>query len=644
MRELASLLCATLAMCALSSPVQASDAARAAFGEAREHFAQGDVRAARIELMNAIKDDPDWIDARVFQAEVLLRLFDGIGAQAELDRAIELGLAPERVRHLYGHALLLQGKLRPAREQLEQGDIPAEAQAYAMRILGKLALQIGDPELATRAFDRSIALDPASSDLWVDIAQFRAGSANQIGAQEAVAEAVRLAPANVRALQYRGELIRSQFGLTAALPWFERGLQIDPNDVALLTEYAATLGDMGRASDMLAVARKIIALDGDNPRAFFMQAVIAARGQKPALARVLMQKTGEALDDVPAAILLRGVIENAEDNHNAAVEEFRRLVAMQPANDKARRLLARSLHLAGDPDEALPVLLPAVEREGAAAYSLWQAARSMERVGRGGDSVAFLHRAARHLVEGATAPDPGTPIDVLAAEARRAPGNARAAIPYIRALIREGRAAEAVGIARAMQEANAGTSDAHALVADAALAAGQYDAALVALKRAAAIRFSEPVMLRTVEALRAQGKTRDAEAVVAQFLTYNPNNIAALRWMAYQYLEAGDWGRAAAILEDLNDRLGPNDALVLAGLAQAYGGMERGKLAVEHGALAYAVQPSSAVVSHLYGRALLQSPGRADDALALIEKAVAIAPANATYRDSLKQALKAAAG
>jgi len=39
-------------------------------------------------------------------------------------------------------------------------------------------------------------------------------------------------------LELRGLLIREQFGLYAALPWFEAGLQAAPNDIGLLGEYA----------------------------------------------------------------------------------------------------------------------------------------------------------------------------------------------------------------------------------------------------------------------------------------------------------------------------------------------------------------------------------------------------------------------
>lgn len=612
--------------------------AREAFANAEQFRARRDMRSARIELMNAIKADPQWIDARVAQAEVLLGLHDGIGAEAEIDRALELGLAPANVRHLYGHALSLQGKAQKARDQLLADDIPSEHQAYAARILGKVALQMGDEQLASQSFNRAIGLDRRNPDLWVDIARFRADSGDQAGATNAVDEAVKLDPDNIRALQYRGELLRFQFGLGAALPWFERALQIDPNDVLLLTEYAATLGDMGRMTEMLTVARKIIALDGRNPRAFFMQAVLSARAGNFDLARRLMQQTEGAIDNVPSVMLVQGIIEHGEGNYNAAVDKFVRLVSIQPDNRQAQNLLARSLYLAGSAGDALDVLKPQVNRTGADPYALWLAGRALEAIDERGQAAAIMNRAAIHDTgrEGAIVEE--VPLGILAAEARRSPDDARAVVPYIRALYNAGDYVTAFAEAKRLQEGNTGASGAHILVADVAVAMGNFDEALDALEQARSIRFSEPVMLRLVEVLRSRGAMQQSGEVLAQYLNYNPSNIAGLRWMAYAHLETESYAVAAHLLENLRKRIGDNDALILAGLTQAYTGLGQTGKAVATGRIAYHVQPSSPIVSHLYGLALMADDRRKQDAISLLEKAVAIMPENPVYRESLRRA------
>ncbi len=612
--------------------------AREAFANAEKFRARRDIRSARIELMNAIKADPEWIDARVAQAEVLLGLRDGIGAEAELDRAVQLGLDPAAVRHLLGHAYAIQGKAPQAREQLLADDIPQQNLGYAARIRGRLALQMGDSELAGQAFNRAMELDEKNPDLWVDIARFRADSGDQAGATNAVDEAVRLDPDNIRALQYRGELLRFQFGLGAALPWFERALQIDPNDVPLLTEYAATLGDMGRMTDMLVVARKILSLDGSNPRAFFMQAVLAARAGEYGLARRLMQQTKGVIDNVPAVLLVQGIVEHGEGNHNAAVDKFARLVSIQPDNRQAQNLLARSLYLAGSTVDAIDVLKPQVNRSGAEPYALWLAGRALEAIDERGQAAAVLNRAAIHDAGAESAFMAAAPLSVLQAEAGRNASDARVVVPYIRALYDAGDYSAAFAEAKRLQQANPGASAAHILVADVAAAMGNYDEALAALDEARSIRFSEPVVLRLVEVLRAQGAMQRSGEILAQYLNHNPSNISGLRWMAYAHLETESWAVAAHILENLRKRIGDNDALIMAGLTQAYSGLGQREKAIAAGRVAYRVQPSSPVVSHLYGLALLADNKRKGDGISLLEKAVGIMPENPVYRESLRRA------
>ncbi|MDK2757776.1 MAG: hypothetical protein KYX66_13695, partial [Blastomonas fulva] len=104
-----------LVACALmlggpATRLQAEDlgAARQAMARAGEYRARGDNRAARIELMNAIKAAPRLPAARIAQARVFLSLFDAAGAEAELGRAIELGADRDIVRAPMAEALLLQ--------------------------------------------------------------------------------------------------------------------------------------------------------------------------------------------------------------------------------------------------------------------------------------------------------------------------------------------------------------------------------------------------------------------------------------------------------------------------------------------------------------------------------------------------------
>ena len=62
---------------------------------------------------------------------------------------------------------------------------------------------------------RSIA---RTRQLWVDIGRMRYGGGEQLLAMEAAEFALELAPDNIRALEFRAELVRDRDGPLAALP------------------------------------------------------------------------------------------------------------------------------------------------------------------------------------------------------------------------------------------------------------------------------------------------------------------------------------------------------------------------------------------------------------------------------------------
>ena len=71
-----------------------------------------------------------------------------------------------------------------------------------------------------------------------------------------------------------------------------------------------------------------------------------------------------------------------------------RLLADQPGNFTARRILAAATWADGDADGAIEALLPIVDRTDADSWSLLLAARAASELGRRGEAAPYLTRAA----------------------------------------------------------------------------------------------------------------------------------------------------------------------------------------------------------------------------------------------------------
>jgi cellulose synthase operon protein C len=603
--------------------------AKAAYDRAMQFRQALDYRSARIELMNATAEDGRWGAAFVAQAEVSLELFDAVAARAAIDKAILLGEPESETAHLLGHAHWLLGDLDAARTILSSQTISPRNRPYADRILGRVYMDIGDTIAAERVFNRALKTSPNDSKLWTEIARYRLVIANQGGAIDAADLALKLDPNNVRALELRGRLVRTQFGVVAALPWFERALQVSANDVPVLEEYGATLGEAGRYRDMLAQARRIISLDSNNARAFYMQAVIAARAGDYDLARRLLPRIGGNFGDMPGPRLLAGIVEFEVGNWNIAIENFEKLVEMQPLNLKARSLLARALHKSGDHRGAWDVLASVADRPDADSYTILLAARILEALGERGPAAGRLDRAAFPALASSLPLPEGRSLAGAAAEAARNPRNASVVIPYIRLLLANGDTATARAEANRLLEGNGGVVEAQLVAGDAEMAAGNTGAAIAAYERARKIAFASPTMLRLVAAYRKAGNHSAASKTISDFLGFNPDSLAGQRLWAFDLLDRQQWQDAIIWLRRARVRLGYNDAILNANIARAYAGAGQIDDALREARLAYQIHPANIMTTHVYGQILLKSGKHRRAAYDVLRKANKLDPKRA---------------
>lgn len=324
-------------------------------------------------------------------------------------------------------------------------------------------------------------------------------------------QAIVLAPGDADALLLAGNLVRDRYGLTAALPWYDRVLEVKPDDLAALLDKAAALGDTGQSVAMLAITRRVLAIEANHPIALYMQSVVAARAGQWEVARSLLYRTDGALDDMPAAMLLRGAIAIETGANEVAIAALGPLVEAQPTNRRARRLLGLALWRSGDDQGALDMLQPIAD-EGD-AWVLTVMARAAENAGDRTRAATLLDRATN------ASPRPtvwqgGGPGDAL-------------------------------------------------------MAAGKWSAAAAVYTDAANVRFTQPTAFRLIDALNRSGQGDAAGMILATLVIQNPASLPTLRLAASDALNRHEWARAATALATVRNRVGDTDAVMLRNLAWA---------------------------------------------------------------------------
>lgn len=556
--------------------------------------------------------------ALVDRAAAAIRRGDGIDAEMSLRAALERGVPARGVNALMGEAMLAQGDRPAARDWLGKGAFTPATAPAGWRALGLLERLDGNLPASGRAYDKALALTPDDAGLWVEIGRLRYAGGEHVLAIAAAQKALSLQPDSVRALEFGGELVRDRYGPLAAVPWFERAIMADAKDVPVLLQYAATLGELGRASESLTVTRRVLELKPKNPRAYYLQAVLAARAGDYPLARRLLARTRGKLDGEAGAQMLRGVTELAAGNALAASEALEAVLRADPENRAARDLLARAIQATRQYRYLTLRFAEDIARDAASPYVLTTVARGYEMLGdrrRAGD---LLDRAAR----------------VAAAPLRVLPGQGR-----VGALLGQGQGAAALAAAEGMRRDDPGFYDAQALAGDALLALGRAAEAQERYAAAARVRSPQGLFERRFAAYTLAGDAPGARALVEGTLRQDPANRAALRAAARLAFGSGDLARARAVLRWLRDNGDARDLRLLTDLSVLDAQLGDPQAARESAAAAYRLQRASPLGAQALAWSDAALSGRHAEAVALLDKAqrlVGTTPLIARTREELR--------
>lgn len=642
-RDKQLVLCCALVLAGSVPAAQAGprEDAKAALARGEAALARGDARTARVELLNAIKADPRLAQARVAQARALLMLGDGAGAQVELERAGALGIAPGALRPWRAKAALIDGQAEDALDEARASDADPRDALLLSRIEGQALSALGRYAEAVGTYSKALWHAPPNAALWIDIARLNIATGDVAAALAASNRATALAPDDADALTLRGVLVRDRYGLRASLAWFDRAWKSKPDHVPALIEYAASLADMGRASQALSLTRRALAISPGEPRAWFIQALIATRAGRYDLARALLARTGGTLDGQAAVRLLRGVLHLHAGNATLAVGELTRLLVAQPLNLRVRLLLARALYEDDQYVDAERILFPIIERGDAGSYALTLAARIHEALDDRRTAGQFLARAAAMAPASADVFRGAGLSGIVIAEADADPIASAPNLRLIRALVEAGQRQAALTRARALVAANPGAPAAYIALGDCLMAVRRPDEAAAAFARAANLRFDEGTALRLIDAWRRAGQEMRAREVLSLFAWQNPMDVEAQRLSAQLLLAAGEYRRALALLTGLRNRVGNEDALPMADIAHAHLGLGQPDQALPFAVHAYRLMPASAVTSDVLGWALFKERADNPRAIELLRKAGELAPTEPLVKLHLGEALAA---
>lgn len=340
--------------------------------DAEEYVQKGEVKAAIIQLKNAVMAEPKNPQIRVVLADLYLQERNALSAEKEYLRAIDLGIEPSKIIINLSKTRLLQRQYQTVLDTLREDDVDADSKGEAYLIIGNAHQGLNDLDNALIYYEKGEKTKGKDDNITIAIAQIYYFRKEMEKAESKTDKALALNPKNVKGLMLKGELLNLKSGPDKSLPFFEQVLEYDPGNISALFKIAAIFFDLERPDEALEKIDIIFSIMPNHPLANYLSAVIYAQRDEMTKAENFLNASGTALDDFPGALILRGVMNYSRESYAQAIYFLNKLIKISPDNMVARRLLGASLLRTNDAEQAINVLMPVVTegKAGSVVYAL----------------------------------------------------------------------------------------------------------------------------------------------------------------------------------------------------------------------------------------------------------------------------------
>jgi cellulose synthase operon protein C len=337
--------------------------------EAEQYIVQGNLKAAEIELRNAIRDAPQDPVLRARLAEVYLLLGDAVAAEREARAAREFNGNEADYLPVLADALLRQEKFANLLDLVQPGDRDPVLESKVRTALGIAAAGLRDPAKAETLLDEAIKLDPNAARPKMELARLLAGS-KPAEADKLIDEAIAANPRSTEALQVKGEMLRSRGDQEGAMRLFDAALKIDPKNLSAHLSRADVNIALGKYKAADEDIDPILKASPDLFMANYLRGLGLAKQQKYAEADRIFDRISPGFGRFWAGYYMQGATKFALGQYAQAETSLGKYRAHAPDDMRAARLIATAALQQQAASRAIEYLKPLVDKMPADAATL----------------------------------------------------------------------------------------------------------------------------------------------------------------------------------------------------------------------------------------------------------------------------------
>jgi putative PEP-CTERM system TPR-repeat lipoprotein len=506
---------------------------------AQEYLEKGELKSASIELKNALRQNPDNMQARWLLGKLHLELGNPAAAEKELTRAKKLGVADELVAPLLARALLEQGKTTKV-QQLQRDNLPDDVQATVLSNQGLGKLLEGDQEDAEALIEDALSKNPNSVEALVAKARLLASKKELGQAREQLQAVFQIEPEHAPAWSLLGDIEQLEQNPEKALQAYSKAIDARVNNMGDRLKRAMTLIKLKKNSEAQKDLDILLKQSPLHPGVNYAQGLIYLQSEKLQEAQASFDLALTDKERYPQALYFGGIANFLLGNQQQARSYAEEFYGRYRNNVAARKLLAMIDLSEAKYAEVERLLRPVIEAKEDDVVALNLLSNALMKQGNTEEAIELLTRVAMLQPESPQAQvrlgagllmtgDQSSGIEHIESAVQMDPNYQQADVLLVLNHLQQERYEQALQAAEAYRQRNPESATPHNLLARVYLLTNEVAKAKDALQAARKIAPADPAANNALAILALKEEDyKTARAYYQNILSQHKNHLPTL--------------------------------------------------------------------------------------------------------------------
>ncbi|MDP1683476.1 MAG: PEP-CTERM system TPR-repeat protein PrsT [Burkholderiales bacterium] len=357
---------------------------------------KGDLKAAVIELKNALQKNPENAEARAQLGKLYLKQGDPASAEKELRKAMQLGKDKNELLPELGQAMLQQGQIQKVIDEIQ---VPASAapllRARLLALQGNAYMSLKQHDKAKASLEAARTLAPDLADVYAGLAVLAMVEQKDTEASAHIDTAIAKDPQRAATWLMKGYWLQTKDKLDEAIVAYQEALKADPRSIQAHSSLANIYMKQGKSDAARAEIAAIKKIEPQHLEGKYLTALIDFQQKNFTVARDNLQEVLKVAPNHAPSVLLFSATSLALGSYGQAEQKLKPLLQRYPNHAYARKLLATAQLKLGQVDKALETLNPLLADNQADQQALALAGELHMQLKQYARATEYFERAAK---------------------------------------------------------------------------------------------------------------------------------------------------------------------------------------------------------------------------------------------------------